>query len=552
MSVNIDLKDETWSGINKLRVPLDGGGTQDFSIGGGSPTLQTKTKTYTPTESQQTESVTADNGYDGLQEVDVTVNAISSTYVGSGITRRTSTDLTNSGSVVSVPSGYYENAVSRSVDIGSVSAPSYIDESGATVYASGNTLTLGKYAVTNSPTIVAGYVSSATNTETDINLSATANILTAGTITPTTTAQTIPANTWIKGAQTISGDANLVAGNIKSGTSIFGVAGTYSGGSPNLQTKSKTYTPTTSQQTEQITADSGYDGLDEVDITVNAMPTGSVTAPSTISEAGASVTANPQLGGIILTKTASVTPNVTTPGYISSGTAGNCDLSLRATMNLRSTATIKPSASDQTIASNTYINGTQTYEGVVCTNLTAANIKKDVVVKIGCSSDDDSVTTVTGTLEGGSGIGTLIYTKSLGNISTSSTTATDTGQSLSLTNTGDYDLLIVETSVDTIVNNRHACTTALIWIYGTSTRTTKNGSAIATAKLNMKLSSSGVAISRSSTTAYGIYPNSVTVNNNNNLAIPMYQRYNSTQTGTINGNYTTRVYGVNLYELIGG
>lgn len=40
----------------------------------------------------------------------------------------------------------------------------------------------------------------------------------------------------------------------------------------NLQTKTRTYTPTTSQQTDTITADSGYDGLEEVDITVNAMP----------------------------------------------------------------------------------------------------------------------------------------------------------------------------------------------------------------------------------------------------------------------------------------
>lgn len=41
---------------------------------------------------------------------------------------------------------------------------------------------------------------------------------------------------------------------------------------PLLQTKTATYTPTTSQQTEAITADSGYDGLEEVDITVNAVP----------------------------------------------------------------------------------------------------------------------------------------------------------------------------------------------------------------------------------------------------------------------------------------
>ena len=107
MSVNIDLKDETWSGINKIRVPLDGGGTQDFSIGGGSVNLQTKSKTYTPTESQQTEQITADNGYDGLQKVDVTVNAISSTYVGTGVTRKGSTTYTPTSSDQTISGSTY-------------------------------------------------------------------------------------------------------------------------------------------------------------------------------------------------------------------------------------------------------------------------------------------------------------------------------------------------------------------------------------------------------------------------------------------------------------
>ena len=50
-----------------------------------------------------------------------------------------------------------------------------------------------------------------------------------------------------------------------------------SGGSANLQTKSETYTPTTSQQTDTITPDAGYDGMDEVDITINAVPNAIIT-----------------------------------------------------------------------------------------------------------------------------------------------------------------------------------------------------------------------------------------------------------------------------------
>lgn len=51
----------------------------------------------------------------------------------------------------------------------------------------------------------------------------------AKTWTPNTSDQIIPAKTYCSGVQTIKGDANLDAGNIKSGKSIFGVAGSYTG-----------------------------------------------------------------------------------------------------------------------------------------------------------------------------------------------------------------------------------------------------------------------------------------------------------------------------------
>ena len=47
----------------------------------------------------------------------------------------------------------------------------------------------------------------------------------AETITPGTANQTIASGQYLAGAQTIKGDSNLVAANIKSGVSIFGVAG---------------------------------------------------------------------------------------------------------------------------------------------------------------------------------------------------------------------------------------------------------------------------------------------------------------------------------------
>ena len=52
----------------------------------------------------------------------------------------------------------------------------------------------------------------------------------AKTITPTTTSQTAVSSGYYTGGNiTVAGDSNLVAGNIKSGVSIFGVSGTYAG-----------------------------------------------------------------------------------------------------------------------------------------------------------------------------------------------------------------------------------------------------------------------------------------------------------------------------------
>ena len=123
---------------------------------------------------------------------------------------RGAADLTASGAAVSVPAGHYPEAVSKSVATADQAAPD--------ISVGSNGL------ITASVTQGAGYVAAGTR-------SATRQLATqAGTtITPGTSAKTaVAAGRYTTGAVTVAGDANLVAANIKSGVSIFGVAGALS------------------------------------------------------------------------------------------------------------------------------------------------------------------------------------------------------------------------------------------------------------------------------------------------------------------------------------
>ena len=181
-----------------------------------------QSKTISPTESSQT--VSPDSGYDALSSV--TVNAISSTYVGSGIARKSSSDLTASGATVTVPAGYYSSQATKSVSSGSATAPASISGSSATVSTGTNTLTLTK-TVSVTPSVSAGYVSAGTAGNSSVSLTASVTTKAAATITPGTSNQTIASGTYLTGTQTISGDADLTAANIKKGVQIFNVTGSY-------------------------------------------------------------------------------------------------------------------------------------------------------------------------------------------------------------------------------------------------------------------------------------------------------------------------------------
>ena len=203
-------------------------------------TLQTLTKSYTPTESQQTEVITASSGYNGIEKVNLTVGAISSTYVGSGIARKSSTDLTASGATVTAPSGYYASSATKTITSGSATPASTISGTSATVSTGTNTITLSK-SVSNTPQVSAGYISSGTAGNSSVSLTASVTTKGATTYYPTTSNQTIASGTYLTGTQTINAisQTNLTADNIKSGTTvtisngssnIYSVLGTYTGG----------------------------------------------------------------------------------------------------------------------------------------------------------------------------------------------------------------------------------------------------------------------------------------------------------------------------------
>ena len=144
-------------------------------------------------------------------------------YTGN-IATKTGSDLTASGDTVSVPAGYYASATSKAVAAGSAKGPTTVSGSSASVSTGANTLTLTK-SVSITPVVTAGYVSAGTAQSASVTLTASVTTKAAATITPSTSNQEIAAGTYLTGKQTISGDANLLASNIKSGVSIFGVAG---------------------------------------------------------------------------------------------------------------------------------------------------------------------------------------------------------------------------------------------------------------------------------------------------------------------------------------
>ena len=212
-------------------------------------------------------------------------------------------------------------------------------------------------------------------------------------------------------SKTISVTPTVTAGYVSSGTA---------GNSDVSLTASIPINPTPTASGATVTIPTGYYSSQ----TTKSVSNGSASAPTTIS--GTTATVSTGTNTLTLTKTVSVTP-VVSAGYVSSGTATNSSVSLTASVTTKAAATYHPSLTDQTISASQYLTGVQTIKAVTATNLTAANIKKDVVVKIGDSTDDDCVTTITGTYEGSGGGAALTVDTSTATLSSASTSISFTG-----------------------------------------------------------------------------------------------------------------------------
>ena len=221
-------------------------------------TINNQNKTITPTEERQ--YATPDTGYTGLGQV--TVEPISSTYVGSGIAQKTASDLSAAGATVTVPAGYYSAQATKSIATSTQATPSV-------------SINKTNGLVTATATQTAGYVAAGSKSGT-LQLSTAAG----ATITPTTTQQVaVAANKYTLGAinvaaiqteekeTTVNGEVTPSSGKYLTKVTVNVPTGS------TINNQNKSVTPTKSQQS--VTADSGYTGLGTV--TVNAIPAEYIT-----------------------------------------------------------------------------------------------------------------------------------------------------------------------------------------------------------------------------------------------------------------------------------
>ena len=277
----------------------------------------------------------------------------------------------------------------------------------------------------------------------------------------------------------------------------------------NIQT-GKTYTVSASGS-QTISPASGYDGMDEVALSV---PSGSF-AEITVSDAGL------------------IKSGVGTAGWFPTNTSTSKQL------DTVSETTYNVSSSNQTIARGKYLAGKQTIRAVTTSNITAGNIKSGVTVKVGDAGDAGRIKNITGTYSGSSYtlLGSNVFT-----VNTTSTTGTSVGTiacgSGAFTSSA---IIYVKVRMKT-VNDVGAG-----YFVGSDTyfinSNAKNGSTsnqITAARIITRVGSSGQynVYVGATTTGYGVYGYSVASDG----TVDIYSRYSSSYSLLVNGTYDVQVY----------
>ena len=209
-----------------------------------STNYQTKSISITPSETAQSQTISPDSPtYDALSGVSVSVGAVPSTYVGSGITRQSS--LSVSGASVTAPVGYYENPVTVTITSGSASTPATTITANPTISIDSSGMITASVSASQSitPTVSAGYISSGTSGTVSVSGSGTHQLTTQGatTITPSASQQTAVSS------------GTYVTGNIIVDPIPLGSAGTPTATKGTVNNHSITVTPSVTNTTGYIT-----------------------------------------------------------------------------------------------------------------------------------------------------------------------------------------------------------------------------------------------------------------------------------------------------------